>query len=116
MVVCRQIIRIWAQIKLAKEASEKKEAAKHQAEKKRAIEAEGGAMAVATGLAFKLYDALQLLEDSPENRDFKTEVLDYLCGKTEVTLANNDEIDVGSDEEDRNNKEKGTYQDQFLFL
>ena len=104
------------QIELAKEASEKKEAAKHRAEKKRAIEEEGGAMAVATGLAFKLYDALKCLEDSPESRDFKTKVLDYLSGTKEVKHTNNDEIDVGSDEEDRKHTEKGTYQDQFLFV
>ena len=73
-------------------------------------------MAVATGLAFKLYDALQCLEDSPESRDFKTKVLDYLSGKAEVKLPNNDELDVESDEEGRKKSEKGTYQDQFLFV
>ena len=90
---------------------QKGEAEREWERKKLAVEKEGGAMAVATGLTFQLKDALNMLDSSPESEEFRSEVLAFLSRPKEDERMNQDDVDANSDDEKHGQPVKGTYKD-----
>ncbi|CAL1141322.1 unnamed protein product [Cladocopium goreaui] len=91
------------------------ETAKEWERKKKAVEDDGGAMAVATGLTFQLYDALKMLGDSPEHQQFKSEVLCFLSGQKEAERPNTEDLEANSDDDTHGQGAKGTYKDTMAL-